>query len=294
MTPRLDRRRTLWAILAIIASVFALSLGDAVIKQTGIALPLWQMYILRSALVVPVLWALARRQGPLWPAAPAWVGLRSLLLITMWLSYYLALPHMPLSLAAAAYYTGPLFIVAFAAALARCWPTPRALIAIAGGFLGVVLILRPETAGFQVIALLPVFAAVLYACAMLLTAAKCQGESPLVLALALNIGFVIAGVGLGLAAGRDGSFMLGPWQPLDSHLMITIAALAACLLIGSVGAAFAYQNGPPATIAVFDYSYLVFSLLWGAVLFAESPGHIALLGILTIFAAGLLALPRRG
>ncbi len=281
------------AILAIILSVFALSLGDALIKGTGLSLPLWQMYILRSALALPMLWVLARRQGPLWPAAPFWVALRSALLVVMWLSYYLALPQMPLSLAAAAYYTGPLFILALAAAQARRWPTPRAWAAITGGFLGVLLILRPDADALQPATLLPLLAAGLYACAMMLTAARCREESPLVLALALNIGFIVAGLALGLLSRADGGVLRGPWQPLDARLIGTIAALAVIILIGSVGAAFAYQSGPPVTVAVFDYSYLLFSLLWGHLFFGERPGPVALLGIGLIFAAGLLALPRR-
>ncbi len=285
-----DTRR---AVIAIIAAVFALSLGDALIKATGLSLPLWQMYILRSALTLPVLWWLALRNGPVTLYAPGWVMMRSALLVLMWLSYYASLTLMPLSLAAAAYYTGPLFIVAFASVLARRWPTRPALLAIAGGFAGVVLIVRPETSGFRIATLLPVCAAFLYACAMVLTSAKCRKESPFALALSLNVAFIIAGAVLGLFSGREASFILGVWQPVDLRLLGTVAALAALILIGSVGAAVAYQNGPPATIAAFDYSYLVFSLLWGSLFFAELPGIVALLGIGMILGSGLLALPRR-
>ena len=74
-------------------------------------------------------------------------------------------------------------------------------------------------------------------------------------------------------------------------LMGVIVVLAGVVVIGSVGAAIAYQNGPPTTIAAFDYTYLVFSLFWGAIFFAEFPGWISLIGIFVIAIAGLLALP---
>ncbi|WP_299827253.1 DMT family transporter [uncultured Roseobacter sp.] len=282
------------AIIAITASVFALSLGDALIKATRLSLPLWQMYVLRSALTVPVLWALARRHGRIRLHAPGWVLLRSLLLFVMWLSYYAALPLMPLSLAAAAYYTGPLFIVALVAILAWRWPANRALLAILCGFVGVILVIRPDTSGFQIGTLLPVAAAVFYACAMVLTSIKCRDDNPLVLALALNAVFIIGGAGLGLFAGAEASFILGPWQPLSLHRVAIVAALAVLILIGSVGAAIAYQQGPPATVAVFDYGYLAFSVMWGALFFGELPGALALTGIAVIFAAGLLTLPPQG
>ena len=134
-------------------------------------------------------------------------------------------------------------------------------------------------------------AALLNACAMVLTSLKCRDDTPFALALALNIAFILAGAGLGLFAGHDGSFIFGPWQRLDLTLIATIAALSAVILIGSVGAAIAYQKGPPATVAAFDYSYLVFSLIWGALFFRELPDTLSLAGIGIIVLAGFLSLP---
>ncbi|MEO1320493.1 MAG: DMT family transporter [Pseudomonadota bacterium] len=293
MRPETFREDVRTAILAITVSVAALSLGDAIIKAAGVSLPHWQMFIVRSALVVPVLWWLIWRRGPVALSSLFWPILRSALLVAMWLCYYASLPLMPLSLAAAAYYSGPLFIVALAAVVGRQWPSGRAILAIGGGFVGVWLIIRPDTSGFSSGTLLPVIAAFLYACAMVLTSAKCQKDDPLVLALVLNAAFICCGLFLGLFSGLDGSVVLGPWQPLDLHLSATVLALAGLILIGSVGAAIAYQKGPPATVAAFDYSYLVFSLIWGGLFFAESPSVTGLVGITMIVAAGLLALSRR-
>ncbi len=279
------------AVFAIILSVAALSLGDAVIKATGLSLPLWQMFILRSSIVVPILLWLARRKGPIAVTNIGWAALRSALLVLMWLSYYSALPLMPLSLAAAAYYTGPLFIVALAAAVRRTLPPCRAILAIAAGFAGVLLVIRPDTSGMTLGTLLPVAAAFLYACAMVLTSAKCREDDPFVLALALNAAFIVSGALLGLFSGQDGSFIFGPWQAVDLRLLTTVAALAVLILIGSVGAAVAYQKGPPNTVAAFDYSYLVFSLVWGGLFFAELPSIAGLVGVSIIATAGLLALP---
>ena len=272
-------------------AVLALSLGDAIIKATSLTLPLWQIYIMRSALVVPILYLLVWKNGVRAFGSLGWVVARSVLLVLMWLSYYVSLPLMPLSLAAAAYYTSPILITVLAAVLARTWPAPRVLLAIAFGFGGVVLVLRPDTSGFQVATLLPVLAASLYACAMVLTSAKCRDDDPFSLALALNIAFIIGGLILGLFAGQEGSFIFGPWQPVDLKLLGTVVGLAAVILIGSVGAAIAYQNAPSATVAAFDYSYLVFSLIWGGLFFGELPDTLALAGIVIIMVAGFLALP---
>ena len=284
--------RTGLAVIAVVVAVLALSLGDAIIKATGLDLPLWQMYILRSALVVPPLWWLARRNGRGSIVSLFWVIVRSTLLVAMWLSYYSALPLMPLSLAAAAYYTSPILITVVAAVLARRWPAPRVLIAIFLGFAGVILILRPDTSGFELATMLPMLAALLYASAMVLTSQKCRDDDPFALALALNIAFIIVGICLGVFAGQEGSFIFGPWQSLNLTLIGIVVTLAAVILVGSVGAAIAYQNGPPATVAAFDYSYLVFSLIWGSLFFGELPDMLSMIGIAVIVGSGFLVLTR--
>ena len=273
-------------------AVLALSFGDAVIKATGVSLPLWQMYILRSSLALPALVIILARRKSKKLSSVLWISVRSVLLVLMWLCYYSALPLMPLSLAAAAYYTSPIFITILAVILSRKVPTRRIWAAIFLGFGGVVLILRPEMSGFQFVTLLPVLAAFLYASAMVLTSFKCRDDDPIILAIALNIAFIVGGTLIGLQSGNESSFLLGPWATLDLKLIGVIAVLAGVIVIGSVGAAIAYQNGPPATIAAFDYSYLVFSLIWGAIFFSEFPGWISLSGIVVIVIAGFLALPK--
>ena len=120
-TPAARSDRVPVAVAAILVSVLALSAGDAVIKLTSARFPIWQIYVLRSAAIVPILLVLLRwreRATSLIPKRPPWVLLRSTLLVTMWIAYYTALPEIDLSLAAAAYYTAPLMITWLSARLA--------------------------------------------------------------------------------------------------------------------------------------------------------------------------------
>ena len=48
-----DRTRS--AVVTIIFTVFALALGDAIIKGVSASFTLWQIFFLRSAVVVPIL-----------------------------------------------------------------------------------------------------------------------------------------------------------------------------------------------------------------------------------------------
>ena len=48
----------------------------------------------------------------------------------------------------------------------------------------------------------------------------------------------------------------------------------------------AYQVAPAALIGTFDYSYVVFAVVWSYVLFAERPDAAAIVGLVLIAAAG--------
>ena len=134
---------------------------------------------------------------------------------------------------------------------------------------------------------------------MILTRSKCRGEHPLVLALGMNLAGLFAGGGTGLAlalageppeAGNTGAFLLGPWVAMTAQAWLVGLVLAAAILIGSCGAAVAYQLGPPAVVATFDFAYVGFAALLGLLIFAEVPAGPTLLGMAAIVAAGLLAL----
>ena len=286
------------AVAVILFTVFALSLGDALIKNSSADFSLWQIFVLRSAIAIPCLLVFifaTTRHAFQKPTAPGWTLLRSMLLVAMWICYYLSLPHLSLSIAAAAYYTLPLFITVFSALLTGDKITRSGQISVALGFVGVLLILKPSTEDFNRYALLPILSAILYALSMILTRTKCRSEHPLLLSLALNVAFICVG-GLAtfftttLAAESRQGFLLAHWSGMNSEQWLSMCLLAAAILIGSIGAAFAYQKGPSATIGVFDFGYVGFAVLWSALFFKDYPDIVSLTGIGCIVIAGILSL----
>lgn len=290
------------AIAAVVFAVFALSLNDAVIKLISVNFSLWQLFALRSAIALPVLLVIIKIWRPyanLIPQSIGWVFIRSLLLALMWVAYFSALPHLQLSVAAAAYYTLPLFIILISALLTGERVGAIGWVAVCLGFLGVLVMLRPEVDGFNTLALLPILAAIFYAFAMIITRTKCRSEDVLVLSVALNVSFIIVGgfVSLFLAASNlneasvlENAFLLGEWVDIGFRETIALVFLAVALLIGSIFAAVAYQSASPSTVAPFDYCYLVFSVMWGFVFFAELPDILTMTGIAMIAAAGIIAM----
>ena len=158
------------AVGVIVFTVFALSLGDALIKFTSSNFVLWQIFVIRSLIVVPCLinYLLVKDRTVLrLPGAIGWTILRSFLLVFMWVSYYVSLPHLTLSVAASAYYTLPIFITLLSAVIVGDSISRAGWLAVFLGFSGVLLILRPKTGDFNWFALLPLLSAMLYALAMI-------------------------------------------------------------------------------------------------------------------------------
>ena len=288
-------------VATIVGTVLALSLGDALIKALGGGggIGVWQLFAVRSLLAFPVLLVgalLIFGSHRLAPRSIPWIAVRSSMLALMWIAYYLSLPLLPLAVAAAAYYTLPLFIVAFAAIFGDEAVGRTQWAGVFLGFLGIILVLRPGGEAFQWAALLPIFSAILYAAAMILTRTKCLNEHPATLALGLNATFILfgsAGLALGALLGLDNAgFLTTSWVTMSPEEWRNIAILAALILVASVGTAVAYQSAPASTVGTFDFAYVGFALIWGAVFFDERPDAVAVTGIALIVVAGVLAVRR--
>jgi drug/metabolite transporter (DMT)-like permease len=286
--------------VVIVLTVFAMSTADALIKYVSAAFPLWQIYVVRSLVVIPVLSGIALfvpRPAPMRLTAPGWSFLRGLMLALMYIAIYAAIPVLSLPTIAASLYTAPLFIALFSALLIGERVGPKRWAAIVTGFLGVLSILRPGTDAFSPLALIPVAAAMLYALAAIITRSKCAGEPPMMLALALNFSLLAVGavataaIALWRPAPEEASFypfLLGYWVAMGSREWGIIMLLAALMAGISIGLAKAYQSAPATIIATFDYSYLLFSVFWSFVIFSEPPDTQTILGMLMIAGAGLL------
>ena len=289
------RSSTRVGVATIITTVFGMALADALIKQSSTAMTLWQIYVLRSALVVPILLAMAR--GRMNTGRYGWIALRSLALVLMYLGIYAAIPWLELSVVAAALYTSPLFIAGLSAIVLRERITSRHWLGILIGFAGVLLIVRPAASGFKPLALVPVGAAFLYAVAAVITRAKCSDMPTRALAVWLNLGLLVTGLAASLCLSRTGvgagfhyPFLFDAWQPMSGRDGCVIVVLA-CLMIGiSLGLARAYQSPRPQVIATFDYSFLIFATFWGFVFFGDIPDRLTLLGMGLIMLAGVIVL----
>ena len=288
-------------IVFILLSTFFTSLQDAIFKYASADVTLWQIYVLRSLFLIPALLVIAfiwgdgattwRQSLRLWPM------LRASLFVLMYMSMYSAIPVLPLSAVAAGIYTAPLFVAALSALLLREPVRLRGWLAIALGFAGVLLILRPGTEAFTWLMLLPIMAGFFYALSSLITRSRCRTIPPATLALSMSLALLLIGAVMSVALhiGQPAPaqvaaspFLLGSWGALSLPEWGFVAMLAVLMVGNGLVLPAAYQSAPSVIIATFDYCYLIFATLLGFVVFAEIPDRQTVIGILMIAGAGMM------
>ena len=293
-------------ISLMVAADFMMSIQEALFKQFSADLSLWQIFTLRSLLALPLLIVivLLRKQHPdLWQQTMSkWPLLRSLFMTLMFIAMYAAIPFISLSTVAAGIYTAPVFVTLMSAYMIGEPVGTRGWIAIVMGFSGVLVILQPGADAFSFWALLPVLGGFLYALSSVITRSKCQSISLAAMAFSLNLALLFAGILLSCVMlfwqpseelARAFPFLFSHWSEIGFHEWTVIALLSILTVTIGMALAGAYRSAPPSTVATFDYSYLVFMVLWDLLFFATAPNLTTAFGIVLIVAAGLLVM-RRG
>lgn len=279
----------------IVGAVFLMATQDALIKYISADLTLGQIFLLRSILVLLLLHGIARGSRACWRDAFMIAPLaRAVFLTLMYALLYSVIASMPLSTLAAGFYTGPLFIILLSGFFLKEPVSPAAWGAVAFGFLGVLVLLKPGSDSFAPLVLVPVLAGFCYAVAAVLTRGRCQNASPLAMALALNLCLLTAGIIVSTFGYLQGEL---PVSSFFARFLLSLGLrdwgllfLLAALMVGiGLSLAAAYKIAQPAVIASFDYSYLIFATLFGMLLFAETPEISTLLGMVMIASAGLIS-----
>ncbi len=298
-------QRVAFGVTLIIAAVFGMSVQDALFKLFSADMSLWQIFTLRGLLALPLFFLLALVLRPkrniLIGALRKWPLVRSLLMTVMFMAFYAAMPFLNLSTVATGIYTAPIFVTLLSAFVVGEPVGARGWVAIAIGFLGVLVILQPGTDAFSLWAMLPLFGGFSYALANIVTRTRCQHVPLPEMSLSLNLMMLLAGVVLSLClliwqpvGGLASAFpyLFDGWTTLGPLQWLVLALLAVFVVVIGMGLAGAYQSAPSSLIATFDYSYLVFAALWDLLIFSTVPTATTALGIILIMGAGLLVLRR--
>jgi drug/metabolite transporter (DMT)-like permease len=267
------------AILLTLAAIFCFGLMDVSVKavspMTGTIPALWARYagqmLIVVILVAPRLRQVARSQYPKLQIT------RSILLMLATLFFFLALGRIGLAEATAVMAMNPLLITLGGALFLGEALGPRRIFAILVALVGALIVIRPGSEVFQPASLLPLIAAFCFASYTLIT--RRLGPTEDVWTSLFYTGLV-------------GSVILTcivPFHipPLSGSSVVLLIIIGAVGTVGQLMLIRALSIAEAGLLAPFNYTGLVFAVLWGLVLFAEVPDAMTLLGALVIAGAGI-------
>ena len=283
---RLQQNTALRAGLLMVLAMGSFVANDTIVKLVGQSLPVGEIIMIRGSVAILLIGLICTWKGLL-PALPRIaqpsVLLRSLFDVIATIAFVTALMHMPIANLTSVMQAVPLAVVLLSMVFLKEQVGWRRMAAILGGFLGVLLIVKPSVSSFnhyELLALLIVFAV---AMRDILTKRIPARIPTFVIALG-NAGFVtLGGAALALAQGFTRP---EPWQ-------IGLLALAACFLSsGYLLMVATLRLGELSGTAPFRYSVMIFAIFSGVLVFGEFPDGIAMAGMALIVACGLYAAHR--
>jgi drug/metabolite transporter (DMT)-like permease len=258
--------------------------NDALGKWMVASVAVGQLLFIRSAAGAVVLLPLVYKAG--WRktftlAQPWHHALRLLLIVAEVACFYLSVRYLPLADVMSVYQATPLIVTVLAIPLLGERVGWRRAIAVAVGFIGVLLVLQPEGGVFTTPALIALAGSFGYALMMVVTR-QLRETGALSMIVYHTVAVGVAGL-LTLPWG---------WEAIDLQSF-------ACLVLLGVAATAAHacinqslRLAPAAMVVPFTYTSLLWAILLGWLFFADLPTPLMLLGAGIIVASGLFVLHR--
>ncbi len=272
------------------AAMTLFAIEDALFKSVTPALPPGEATLIfgLTGTAIYVLLTVRAREPVLHPAIlrPS-LMIRTVFEIIGRLFFALSLAYTPLAVTSSILQAAPLVVTAGAALLLGEQVGPRRWIAMAVGFIGVLMILRPTPDAFRPDALLAVAGMIGFAMRDLFT----RASPPAVSTNQLGV--------LGFAVLIVAGLIMLPFDPAPPRLP-TGTELGRLLLTGAVGVAAytaltrAMRVGEVSVVAPFRYSRLLVALTFAFLFFGERPDLWTLAGGLLIVVSGVYTLLRSG
>ena len=252
---------------------------DAVAKYLTGSLTTQQIVCIRYASITLILLPVLLRQtsGALRTTKPMLHVLRGLLLMLSSLLFVFALEDLPLELCTAIGFVSPLYVTALSIPLLGEKVGVRRWSAVLVGFGGVLVILRPGGAAFQLAMLLPMFSSLCWALGLIITRQMRGNERPLAILFYSSLVGCLASIPL----------MLPLWRTPTDFEWALLIGLGVFNAVGQYLIIRAFTMASASLLAPFSYGSIVWAVLIGAVIFGTRPDAATFGGMAVLIAAGL-------
>ncbi|MGI9483576.1 MAG: DMT family transporter [Hyphomicrobiales bacterium] len=272
--------------IALMIGAFIFFAGlDSCAKFLGASLPVAQTVFLRYVFAVGYALVFVWFSGGkslFITKAPKLQIVRGLLLLAATLSNFVAVKYLRLDQTSAIMFSSPLWVCALSVPLLGEAVGPRRWIAVAFGFLGVLVIIRPGTDGFHWAMLLSLASTL--SVAFYLIASRKVGAVD-----SSKTSVFYASVVGAVAAAPAAPFV---WVPPDGFEWLLIVIMGLCGGIGHHMLSQAHRMAPAPVLAPFIYTQIVSMAAMGYLFFGDVPDAWTIAGASIVIGSGLYLLYR--
>ena len=272
------------ALVSLCYVLFTLLDGSAkwLVASVPVIVVVWLRFLIHaifaSALLLPL-----RGKALVTTTHWRWHALRAFMFVIMTGINFWALQYLQLAITSSIFFIVPILIALMAAPMLGEKIDRGRWVAIAAGFAGVLVIVRPGSADFHPAMLLSLVNAVLYAIFNLMTRRLAAYDSPETIQYLPAVG----------AAVVLAPFALVAWESPSGWLEWTVACLMGAL--GGLGhylLALAHRYAPATVIAPFLYQQVFYMALFGYLVFGDVPAPAVWIGAAIVIGSGLYLFAR--
>ena len=290
------------AFMALGKLIFATQ--DVMIKGLSTQFPVHQVMVIRCLVALVILFLvvlITQGTGSFKSKRTGALLLRGTLLFFAFILFYLGLSSIPLTEATVLFFTAPFYIVLLSIPLLGEQVGLRRWLGVIAGFIGVLIVLRPEAGSFGIGSLLPLIAAALYAVSQLMARKLSINDSAAIMTFYANLAYLVLGLTMALVlipfsdlSTPDSTlqFLIRPWSMPEGVSLLILLGTGITGAVGFLCTTQAYRISEANVIAPFEYIMLVWIAILAYVFLDEVPDGYTLLGSGIIIAAGIYVLKR--
>lgn len=260
-------------------AVFLFALNSAAGKWLVARYPVGEFMLIRSSFTLlfltPFIWRAGRAAFANVPR-PRLQVLRVVLSAVEVAMFFWAVSYLPLADTTTFYLAGPIYVTALSVLLLRERVGWRRWSAVLIGFAGVVIALRPSSSSFTLPALIALAGSVTYAGVLITTRALRATND-----IALMTTYFIGAIAFGLVTLPFG------WVTPTASDLLFLAAIGVSNIVAQFSVIRALKLAPASVVVPYQYTLIVWSVVFGWLMFAELPDGYTIAGAAIIVAAGL-------
>lgn len=264
-------------IIAILISAIGFSFMSVFFRLAG-DLPVFQKSLARNlvAMFIP-LFFLYKYKQPLFgklSSQPLLIA-RSALGLTGVLFNIYAIGHMILSDADTLMKLNPFWTILLSLFFLREKIFKYQIIAMIVAIAGMLFVVKPEFSSAMIPSLIGLMSGIFAASAYTCVRALSTREAPYTIVFYFSFFSIIVLI----------PFTIFTYEPMSWLQMLYLLGAGLSAAVGQIGITLAYSFAPAKDISIFTYASIIFTALFGFVLFGESPDFYAMLGYVIIIGA---------